>query len=337
MHQFNENTGILQLSGSPYEQSGHITAEIKCGTSAGDPQKILGPSNEPYLLMAAEPYSGDGCSQTIAELRIEWYCTKKNSETGGDSESVVAPESGDECCFDERGLAGLYEVDYELYNQSARNELHDVSITYNCSSKEYTWTNKAGTSWSLLNLNPAKKTLDVSQDSHYYSYGYTKAFISCDKGQYITGPLDEPYLLQASLTDPQGCQVKPPLRFCEQQGEGSGSGMSQTVIIAISASVGGLTLALLGGCCLAKHFGRSFCATTRPVSISQTSPQATSFTTRTPEIPIALPSDEEACRHPRGPPFNPDASSSQEPYRASSFVSDAPPPYSAVDPNPVRW
>eukprot|EP00111_Clytia_hemisphaerica_P016629 TCONS_00049309-protein len=72
---------------------------------------------------------------------------------------------------------------------AGKNDWHYVTITYSAASKSYSWSNRAGISWSLY---PTSKSgeLRVGQDCPYYSTGHTIANFTAD-GVY--GPWNELY------------------------------------------------------------------------------------------------------------------------------------------------
>ena len=71
-------------------------------------------------------------------------------------------------------LIGDFE-NHKYDDNGGKNNWHYVSIKFNKYANTYTWTNKAGRSWTLYPQKDKFSTLRVGTDCPYYSKGYTEA------------------------------------------------------------------------------------------------------------------------------------------------------------------
>jgi len=107
---------------------------------------------------------------------------------------------------------------YELSN-GPFNDWHYVEITSK-SGKDYTWTNRAGVSWTLTfqkKIDDTHLSFSVGTDCPYYRQGYTEGFLftETERGVQIQGPHKELY---AKIVD---CD-------CEYYSHSSGAGCKIT-------------------------------------------------------------------------------------------------------------
>ena len=71
------------------------------------------------------------------------------------------------------------------YDNGGKNNWHYVNVTYNEESNTYTWSNRAGRSWTMRSSKKYDE-LRVDPDCPYYASGYTKAKFT-EEGIYGVG------------------------------------------------------------------------------------------------------------------------------------------------------
>jgi len=104
---------------------------------------------------------------------------------------------------------------YELSN-GPFNDWHYVEITSK-SGNDYTWTNRAGVSWTLTfqkKIDDTHLSFSVGTDCPYYRQGYTEGllFTKTKRGVQIQGPGKELYAKRVGVNcdcnyHPGGCKI----------------------------------------------------------------------------------------------------------------------------------
>ena len=79
-------------------------------------------------------------------------------------------------------ITGSYIIDgYE----GRKNDWHYVDISYDSTTDEYTWGNRAGVEWTLYPTDDYL-TLRVGEDCPYFKKGHTEAALTVDDDNYVT-------------------------------------------------------------------------------------------------------------------------------------------------------